>query len=239
MLDVAAGFGTVRICREPCKLGENHSGALHLETAQQKANRIVAQELLRRGWTEDDLGGRLKNDPGKLAIAVRLRKETTLSVKWMAAPLQLGSAKSPPTLLHHLMQPQKSKTKPTPCEQLQFQPIVCPLPWSMQAAVLFNEVRRFGTPMKKSHAEQWVRFGVGALLNFILWRVSHIGIASSDIEREFRDTMLSATISALTLVCVVPLFWRGEAWQAPLAFLLMWLPSVVLLVAFSSAVSGL
>jgi hypothetical protein len=33
------------------KLGENHSGELHRETADQKAKRIRSEELARRGWT--------------------------------------------------------------------------------------------------------------------------------------------------------------------------------------------
>ena len=32
------------------KLGENHSGELHRETAEQKANRIIGEELSRLGW---------------------------------------------------------------------------------------------------------------------------------------------------------------------------------------------
>jgi hypothetical protein len=36
------------------KLGENHSGELHRETAEQKANRIVSEELTGRGWMESD-----------------------------------------------------------------------------------------------------------------------------------------------------------------------------------------
>ena len=34
------------------KLGESHSGELHRETAEQRANRIIAEELARRGWPE-------------------------------------------------------------------------------------------------------------------------------------------------------------------------------------------
>lgn len=37
---------------------------------------FVAQGV--RGWTEKALAARLKHDPGKLAIAARVRKETTL-----------------------------------------------------------------------------------------------------------------------------------------------------------------
>ena len=56
---------------------ENHSGELHRETAEQKAQRIIAQELARTGWEEPDLACGPKNDPRKLAVATRLRKETT------------------------------------------------------------------------------------------------------------------------------------------------------------------
>jgi len=34
------------------KLGESHSGELHREPAEQRANRIIAEELARRGWPE-------------------------------------------------------------------------------------------------------------------------------------------------------------------------------------------
>jgi hypothetical protein len=56
------------------KLGENHSGKLHRETPEQKANRMVSEELSRRGWTESDLAARRRSDPDKLAIAVRRTK---------------------------------------------------------------------------------------------------------------------------------------------------------------------
>ena len=102
---------------------ENHSGELHRETAEPKAHRIIAQEMARLGWEEPDLACGLKNDPRKLAIAVRLRKETTLPIKWIAARLQMGTTKSARSMLHRWMQqPGKS-----PCIQLQFQPMACPL----------------------------------------------------------------------------------------------------------------
>ena len=37
------------------------------------------------GWTEADLISRLKNDSGKLAMAARVRKETTLPIKWIGS----------------------------------------------------------------------------------------------------------------------------------------------------------
>ena len=57
------------------KLGESHSGELHRETAEQRANRILAEELCRRGWTESDLAARRRSDPGKLAIAALCGQE--------------------------------------------------------------------------------------------------------------------------------------------------------------------
>ena len=57
------------------KLGEHHSGELRRETAEAKAGRIVAEELMRLGWKENDLATRRKSDPGKLRIAARLRRD--------------------------------------------------------------------------------------------------------------------------------------------------------------------
>jgi hypothetical protein len=109
------------------KLGESHSGELHRETAEQRANRILAEELSRRGWTESDLAARRRSDPGKLAIAVRLRNETTLPVKWIAARVQIGTAKGAKSVLHRSRR-QPHQPKPTradePCAQLEFQSTV-------------------------------------------------------------------------------------------------------------------
>jgi hypothetical protein len=76
------------------KLGENHSGDLRLETAESKAERIVSEELGRLGWPEEELARRRKSDPEKLAIAGRLRRETTLTIRRIAARLHLGTSRS-------------------------------------------------------------------------------------------------------------------------------------------------
>ena len=47
--------------------------------------------MRRLGWPEPELAARRERDPGKLRIALRLRKETTLSVKQIAARLNLGT----------------------------------------------------------------------------------------------------------------------------------------------------
>ena len=76
------------------QLGEHHSGALKQESAEMKAERIIAEELKRHGWSNSDLFLRLKGDRAKMAIALRLRKETTLTMKQIAERLSRGSAKS-------------------------------------------------------------------------------------------------------------------------------------------------
>ena len=109
------------------KLRENHSGELHRETAEQKANRILSEELSRRGWTESDLAARRHSDPDKLAIAVRLRNETTLPVKWIAARVQTGTAKGAKSVLHRSGRGQhqhKPARADEPCAQLEFQSTV-------------------------------------------------------------------------------------------------------------------
>jgi putative transposase len=76
------------------KLGENHSGELRLETAESKAERIISAALARLGWREEELARRRKSDPEKLAIAGRLRRETTLTIRRLATRLHLGTSRS-------------------------------------------------------------------------------------------------------------------------------------------------
>ena len=51
---------------------------------------MLAAELRRLGWTEAELFRRRKGDPEKIRIAWRLRAETTMTLKWIAAELQMG-----------------------------------------------------------------------------------------------------------------------------------------------------
>ena len=59
-----------------------------------------AEELTRLQWSQQDLAARSKSDPRKLAIAARLRQETTLSIKQIAERLHLGKPKGAKTNLH-------------------------------------------------------------------------------------------------------------------------------------------
>jgi hypothetical protein len=106
------------------KLGKSHSRELHRETAEQRANRIITVELARRGWQESEWATRRRNDPGKLASAARLRSETTLPIKWIAARVLIGTAKGAKSVLPHLAQSQdhrKTARALEPCAQLELQ----------------------------------------------------------------------------------------------------------------------
>lgn len=52
---------------------------------------LVEAELRRRGWSEVELGERAKEDQGKVAMVVRLGRETTMTLKWVAERLGMGS----------------------------------------------------------------------------------------------------------------------------------------------------
>ena len=85
------------------KLGEHHSGEMRRESAEAKALRLLNQELVGLGWTQQELEARRKSDPAKLRIAARLRKETTFSIKAIAELVRLGTSKGANTNLHKWM----------------------------------------------------------------------------------------------------------------------------------------
>ncbi|HXP59569.1 MAG TPA: hypothetical protein VN829_03705 [Dongiaceae bacterium] len=60
------------------------------ETARKKAERILAEELQRRGWGVQRLEHLRKADPEKLRIAARLRAETTVTLKWITEHLSMA-----------------------------------------------------------------------------------------------------------------------------------------------------
>lgn len=85
--------------RVSAKAGPQHYGAELAEAAEAKAERIVAEELARRQWRPEALAIRRKGDAEKLAIAGRLRRETTMTLAWIAARLRMGTK----THLAHLL----------------------------------------------------------------------------------------------------------------------------------------
>ena len=91
------------------QLGEHHAGDLRRENAESRAERIIAEELQRLGWSESELASHRKSAAGKLALAARLRRETTMPLKWIAARVRLGTSKSANSKLHLWM---KENQKP-------------------------------------------------------------------------------------------------------------------------------
>jgi hypothetical protein len=59
--------------------------------------------MKRRRWDEAELAQRAKGDAQKVAIAVRLRAESAVTVQWIAERLQMGAA----GYVHHLLYRQR------------------------------------------------------------------------------------------------------------------------------------
>jgi hypothetical protein len=89
--------------------GPEHYGAERQEGQVDQAERVVEEELRRRGWREGNLGARRKGDGEKVKIAVRLRQETQVTVAWIAQRLQMGSVAHVNTLLYYWRQQNDKK----------------------------------------------------------------------------------------------------------------------------------
>jgi hypothetical protein len=72
-------------------VGQHHYGPERQESAEEKAERIVRQALRTAGLKERALGQLPKAAPAKLAVARKLRAETTVPLKWIAQRLRMGS----------------------------------------------------------------------------------------------------------------------------------------------------
>jgi hypothetical protein len=64
---------------------------------------FIHEEISNLGWSETKLKSQPKSHPAKLAIAIRLRRETTLSIKAIASQVHLGTSKSANIRLHVAM----------------------------------------------------------------------------------------------------------------------------------------
>jgi len=87
------------------RVGAEHYGEERRETAAARAERMVAEEMRRLGWREADLGRRAKGDAAKVALAVRLRAETVMTVKWIAERLRMGTPGHASHLLYRHRKP--------------------------------------------------------------------------------------------------------------------------------------
>jgi hypothetical protein len=67
------------------------SGVELREADEAHAEGLVVDELRRRRWKESEFGERRKGDEEKVEIAARLRRETTMTLKWIAKRLNMGT----------------------------------------------------------------------------------------------------------------------------------------------------
>ena len=74
------------------RMSRHHGGDERQETAEAQAARIIAEELRRRKWEGSELERRRKGDREKLKIARRLRRETTMTLNWIAQRLKMGAS---------------------------------------------------------------------------------------------------------------------------------------------------
>lgn len=80
--------------------GVHHCGAELQEGEEEKAERLVREELAQRRWTENELGEKPKTDRPKARIGWRLRQET-MTLAWIARRLQMGSVNTLKNTLRH------------------------------------------------------------------------------------------------------------------------------------------
>jgi putative transposase len=70
---------------------KDHYGPELREAELVHAERVLREELSRRGWTEAELSQRRKGDPEKVELASQLRARTTMTLKWIAQRLEMGA----------------------------------------------------------------------------------------------------------------------------------------------------
>jgi hypothetical protein len=74
------------------------------QSARAKAQRIAQEALDAPGRAGPDLQGRRKSDPQKVRLAARLRRETTMTLEWIADRRCRGTATHVASLLHRQSQ---------------------------------------------------------------------------------------------------------------------------------------
>ena len=82
------------------RVGASPYGQERRESGEEKASRIVREELRQGGVREEELPGMRKGDPVKVSLARRERRETTMSLKWNARRRHMGSWTYVSNLLH-------------------------------------------------------------------------------------------------------------------------------------------
>src|SRR5258706_9365468 len=73
------------------KRGRWHFGPELSESAEAKAERLIAEKLKAAGWREDEFSRQPKGSPIKRELAIQLRAETTMTLEWIAQRLRIGT----------------------------------------------------------------------------------------------------------------------------------------------------
>ena len=89
---------------------------------------------------------------------------------------------------------------------------------------------RSASGMGEKQAQAALRLIVGLGLTIPLCFILSRLLLWSSIEREFRLNLLGSLLTAPLFVTVMPVFWKGVPWQAPIAFLLL-VPGILMLVS--------
>jgi hypothetical protein len=71
--------------------GENQTSRERVESMEQTAERIVTEGMEKAGWGAEDLARAAKGHPVKVRLARRLRRETTMTLQWVAKKLSMGA----------------------------------------------------------------------------------------------------------------------------------------------------
>jgi putative transposase len=89
-------FGDAKFRRESLAMASTSGrpdlpAEIRREAEAQKAERIIAEEMARLEWPEKHLAQSRKGAREKVNLAFRLRRETTVSVGWIAERLRMGA----------------------------------------------------------------------------------------------------------------------------------------------------
>lgn len=81
------------------QLRRSHASLFRRNNVEIQAEAIVQEELKRRKWAAADLVQSKKSDPVKIAVAQRLRRDTTVTIGWISQRLKMGTPSSLAVLL--------------------------------------------------------------------------------------------------------------------------------------------
>jgi REP element-mobilizing transposase RayT len=72
-------------------VSEHHHSRERTQTDEQKAEAIIRAALAKIGWGNSELKRHRKSNPHKVRLAQQLRARTSVSLKWIAQRLEMGS----------------------------------------------------------------------------------------------------------------------------------------------------